>query len=320
VKTFLSFLFLTVVAFVGAAPLDSKVPVPFVKMDGLGNDFVLINMIDSTLPFDELIKSTPRICDRHFGIGCDGVVLLLPSTEAHFRMRIINSDGSEAEMCGNAIRCAAKLAFEDHIIHDATFTVETLAGIIVPVILFDQSGVITGVQVDMGPPRLQRSEIPMVGPAGRVINEPLKVSSGLTFNITCVNMGNPHTVTFVNDVWAVPLADWGPRIEALPVFPAKTNVEFAHVEKSSAGSYQIVMRVWERGAGITLACGTGACATLVASYLSERLPPIYDSFVDVVLPGGTLHIKWNPIGDEHVYMRGPATTVFRGIFSLPFPK
>lgn len=271
----------------------------FYKMHGLGNDFIMVDGFKEKIPLN-LAQTSCRLCDRHFGIGADGLILLLPSGMADVKMRIINSDGSEAEMCGNGIRCFAKLAYElGHVAAD-TFTVETLAGIMTPRLLL-QDGRVTAVTVDMGEPRLERSLVPMRGPEGPAIHEPLQVL-GETFYITSLLMGVPHTVIFVDDVGQIDVAKYGPEIEKHPIFPRKTNVGFVEVVSRNEMKY----RVWERGAGLTLACGTGACATMVAAVLNKKT----DRKARIHLPGGTLETEWAE--NNHVLMSGPAQLVFTG--------
>ncbi|MEW6065954.1 MAG: diaminopimelate epimerase [Bacillota bacterium] len=276
----------------------------FTKVHGLGNDFILVNAGTGQGFPDDYSTLAREMCDRRFGIGADGLVLLLDSEKADVRMRIINSDGSEPEMCGNAIRCVGKYLYEHGIVRKDEIKVETLAGIIVPHII-QNNGVVEAVRVDMGAPRLERAEIPMLGPAGRVINEPLEVA-GQTIYVTVVSMGNPHCVIFVEDVSAIPLADIGPRIETHPAFPRKTNVEFVQVVSPT----EVRMVVWERGAGITMACGTGACAVAVAGVLNG----LTEKHVTVHLPGGPLIIEWADNGT--VYMTGPAEEVFKGEYTV----
>ena len=273
----------------------------FTKMHGLGNDFIVVDGFKETLPHD-LSGMTARLCDRHFGIGADGLIVVLPSDKADFRMRIINSDGSEVEMCGNGIRCFAAYLYEAGLLKQAqdTFTVETLAGIMTPHLVL-QDRKVAAVTVDMGEPVLERSAVPMLGPAGQAINEPLEVL-GTTFPITAVSMGNPHCVIFVDNVEAIDLAKYGPALETHPAFPRKTNVHFVQV----LNSQELKMRVWERGVGPTLACGTGACATLVAAVSNGKA----ERQAKVHLPGGTLEIEWAE--NNHVYMTGSARTVFTG--------
>ena len=280
-------------------------PIEFVKMHGLGNDFIVVDCLTHPYDIELLIQATVPLCDRHFGIGGDGLILVLPSLTQDYHMRIINNDGSEAEMCGNGMRCFAKYLYEHGLSRQTTFTVETLAGVITPVLILDGDHV-KAVRVDMGEPRLERALIPMSGPAGEVVNESLRVN-GETLAVTAVSMGNPHAVIFVDDVAHFPVEQYGPLIEKHPVFPRKTNVEFVQVISPGA----LKMRVWERGAGITLACGTGACATLVAAVLTGNA----DRAASVELPGGPLVIAWND-ADNHVYMTGEAVEVFTGLVMI----
>ena len=280
--------------------------VQFVKMHGLGNDFVVVDCISHDYDVEALVEHAQELCKRSFGIGADGLILVLPGTKAPYRMRIINSDGSEPEMCGNGIRCFAKYLYDHGLTRETTLHVETLAGVIVPVISVED-GLVKSVSVNMGPPRLERGEVPMLGESGTVINEALHISGDTAFDITVLSMGNPHAVLFVNDVDHFPVEQYGPLIEQHPAFPRRTNVEFAQVISAE----HIKMRVWERGAGITLACGTGACATLVAAVLSGHARR--DATVE--LPGGSLHIVWSE-HDNNVYMTGPAEEVFTGVIAL----
>lgn len=281
----------------------------FTKVQGLGNDFVVVNMNEVSREEEKrltgnLAELAIKICDRNFGIGADGLVLLRPSSKADIAMQIINSDGSEAEMCGNAIRCVAKYAYERGLTGKTKLEVETAAGIMVPELIFEGSAV-TAVRVDMGTPRLEREQIPMNGPPGRVINEPLE-AEGSVYHITAISMGNPHCVIFVPDVSAVPLESLGPVLETHHVFPRKTNVEFVQV----LNDHEVRMRVWERGAGPTMACGTGACATAVAAALNG----LTGRKVRVHLYAGPLDIEWSD--DDRVYMTGPAEEVFTGNYPV----
>jgi diaminopimelate epimerase len=276
----------------------------FSKYQGLGNDFILIDNRHQSVPLitpEEAVK----MCDRHFGIGGDGVIFLLPKTgDTDYSMRIFNSDGSEPEMCGNGIRCLTKFIADLGEQHpqEATYKIHTLAGLITPTIL--SSG---EVRVDMGEPRLTAQEIPTTlnGSTEKVINSPLEIA-GESWLVTCVSMGNPHCITFVENVTTVPLAAIGPQFETHGIFPQKTNVEFIEV----VNPQYIKMRVWERGAGITLACGTGACASVVAGVLTHNC----ERQTTVELPGGCLDIEWKDT-DNHVYMTGPAKLVFQGVYS-----
>lgn len=273
----------------------------FVKMHGAGNDFVVIDGAKEIIAEEHLSALASHSCNRNLGIGGDGIILVLPSRVANFRMRMFNPDGSEAEMCGNGIRCFAKYVFDRKMHTDVVMTVETLGGI-KTLKLNAAGGKVQTVRVDMGEPRLLRSEIPMKGSANtKVIAEPLKVA-GKKFEITCVSMGNPHCVTFVDNVDNYPVEKIGREFENHPNFPQRTNVEFVEV----VNRQEIKMRVWERGAGETLACGTGACASAVASMLNDKT----NRKVTVHLRGGDLLIEW--MGDKKVYMTGPAEEVFEG--------
>jgi len=277
--------------------------IDFVKMHGLGNDFVLINCLNKSLGDSSFLSYlAKKLCDRNFGIGADGLMLILSSFKADLRMRIFNSDGSEAQMCGNGIRCFAKYAYENKLVSKNKFKVETLAGIIIPELTISNNNIL-GVKVNMGVPKLRRREIPMSGEdTTTVTDETLKINPEQTFKITCVSMGNPHCIIFVNDVQSIPINKIGPKIENHPLFPEKTNVEFIQV----LNKQEINFRVWERGAGETLACGTGACAALVAAVLNKKT----DRKTTVHLPGGDLDIQW--ANDGYVYMTGPAELVFSG--------
>jgi len=276
----------------------------FTKVHGLGNDFILVNKNEAKdLPRD-LAGLAIKICNRYFGVGADGLVLIGPGEEADLAMQIINSDGSEAEMCGNAIRCVAKYAYERGLVRKTKMAVETGAGIKLPELIIN-NGAVTAVRVDMGEPYLEREQIPMTGLPGRVVNEPL-VAGDDVFNITTVSMGNPHCVIFVPDIDAVPLENWGLRLETHPVFPRKTNVEFVQILNDN----EVRMRVWERGAGPTLACGTGACATAVAAVLNGHT----GRTVRVHLYNGALDIEWS--ADNHIYMTGSAEQVFTGDYPI----
>jgi diaminopimelate epimerase len=275
--------------------------IQFTKYQGLGNDFILVDNRHQTEPCLTPAQAI-QLCDRHFGIGGDGVIFTLPgSAGADYTMRIFNSDGSEPEMCGNGIRCMAGFItqLENKVGEQVTYKIHTGAGLIVPEILA------TGqIRVDMGEPRLAAAEIPttLAGADEQVIDRPITVA-GQEYLATCVSMGNPHCMIYVADVAVVPLTDIGPLFERHAVFPQKTNTEFVEVVKPN----YVKMRVWERGAGITLACGTGACATVVAGVLTNR----NERVCTVELPGGCLEIEWSA-ADNHVYMTGPAQVVFAG--------
>ena len=278
--------------------------IEFVKYQGLGNDFILVDNRSSS----ELIvspKQAIKLCDRHFGIGADGVIFALPGLEGtDYTMRIINSDGSEPEMCGNGIRCLAGFIadLEGNGDKEVQYRIHTLAGVISPQIMGDGQ-----VKVDMGLPKLLAKEIPttLSSPEQKVINQSLEVA-GKNWLVTCVSMGNPHCITFVEDVAAIDLALIGTQFEHHSAFPQKTNTEFIQVVRRD----RLKMRVWERGAGITLACGTGACAALVAGVLTVKC----DRKATVELPGGDLLIEWSE-PDQRLYMTGAQERVFAGTIS-----
>lgn len=277
--------------------------IEFAKAQGLGNDFVIVDALQSPPEVPDLSELAVRMCDRNFGIGADGLILVHPSTVADYRMQIINSDGSEPEMCGNGIRCFCRYLL-DRNRAKTPMTVETLAGIMTVDIVFT-GGRGVGFRVNMGKPRLDAREIPVVGYDGQVVSQPLRVD-GRTYDISCVSMGNPHCVIFVDSVTDVPLELVGPMIETHAAFPRKTNVEFVEV----IGPSEIKLRVWERGAGVTLACGTGTCASVVASALNGRT----GRSATAHLPGGDLQIEWCDTGD--VFMTGPAEEVFTGRYRV----
>ncbi|MDH7602843.1 MAG: diaminopimelate epimerase [Armatimonadota bacterium] len=277
----------------------------FAKLHGAGNDFVVVDGSEEKIPEQKLPQVAKHICDRHFGIGADGLILVLPSKVANFKMRIFNPDGSEAEMCGNGVRVFAKYVYDLKMHEDTIMTVETLAGI-KTLKLNTAGGKVQSVRVDMGEPKLLRSEIPMRGtPGTKVIAEPLRVG-GKKIEVTCVSMGNPHCVTFVDGVDHYPVEKMGPLIENHPSFPARTNVEFVEVLNPE----EIKVRTWERGAGETLACGTGSCAAVVAGYLNEKT----SRRVTVHLRGGDLFIEW--AGNNRLFMTGPAEEVFEGNINI----
>ena len=288
----------------------------FTKMHGLGNDFVMIDCLESEPIATEHLESfSEAVCVRHFGVGADGVILILPDEHADYRMRMWNPDGSESEMCGNGIRCFAKYLYDAGHVDAQSVSVATALGLqSIEILDGGQRGARDlRVRVDMGAPRLQRSQIPMASLEGNghdhhVINEPLEVE-GEELRITAVSMGNPHVVIFVDDVEEVPLKELGFAIEHHEAFPARTNVHFVKV----IGPHKLWMRTWERGAGDTLACGSGACAVAVAAALNGKLP-IDDRRALVHLPGGDLEIEW--AANDHVYMTGPATTAFEGEIDL----
>ncbi|MDY6804827.1 MAG: diaminopimelate epimerase [Cyanobacteriota bacterium] len=278
--------------------------IKFTKYHGLGNDFILIDNRHQSEPILTQNQAV-QLCDRHFGIGADGVIFALPTKVegTDYTMRIFNSDGSEPEMCGNGIRCLAKFIADLDSEKKTEYRIHTLAGLMIPKLLPDGL-----VKVDMGLPKLLASEIPttLATAESKVVEQPLEVE-GKVWPVTCVSMGNPHCITFVEDVASIPLETLGPKFEHHSVFPERTNTEFIQVIEPN----YIKMLVWERGAGATLACGTGACASVVAGVLSGKC----DRLVTVELPGGPLEIEWSEI-DQKVYMNGPAQKVFVGEWSL----
>ncbi|MNC10132.1 Diaminopimelate epimerase [compost metagenome] len=276
----------------------------FTKMHGLGNDFILVEG-ETQLPADASGLAV-KLCDRFFGIGADGLVYILPSDKADFMMRIMNSDGSEAEQCGNAIRCVAKYVYDRGLTDKTEVTIETVGAGAQKVQLTVENGKAVKVKVDMGAPILKGLQVPTTVDADRVIDHPIEVD-GREFRFTAVSMGNPHCVIYVDDAVSFDLHNWGPKLEKHPMFPRKVNVEFATVKSRD----YVDMRVWERGAGPTLACGTGACATLVSSVLNG----LADRTAVVSLKGGELLIEWNE-ADNHVYMTGPAQEVYTGKLSV----
>jgi diaminopimelate epimerase len=277
--------------------------IEFTKYQGLGNDFVLVDNRGQAEPLLTPEQSI-QVCDRHFGVGADGVIFLLPGKSgANYSMRIYNSDGSEPEMCGNGIRCLARFIADLERGSTQTYTIQTLAGLITPEVLTDGQ-----VKVNMGSPRLLAQEIPttLAAPDEKVVDVTLEVA-GQVWALTCVSMGNPHCITFVGDVGAIALEQLGPQFEHHEAFPQRTNTEFIEVVRSD----YLKMRVWERGAGITLACGTGACAALVAGVLTGRCA----NAATIELPGGSLYIEWSAL-DQAVFMTGPAQKVFTGVLQL----
>ncbi len=271
----------------------------FTKMHGLGNDFILIDSRE--LKLDNLPELSRRLCNRHFGIGADQILLLDNSKSADFKMRIFNADGSEVEMCGNGIRCFAKYIWDRKLSDKKVLMVETLAGIMKPEKVDDNM-----IKVDMGEPRFRPQEIPVnIDHQPPVVDYPLRIYK-TEFKITCVSMGNPHAVIFVDDLKKLSVSQIGPLIENHSIFPKKTNVEFVEVLNDK----EINMRVWERGAGETMACGTGASAAVVAA----NIKGLTSKSVLVHLSGGDLFIEW--AADNHVYMKGSAVEVFEGIIEI----
>jgi len=283
------------------------VDIHFYKYHGLGNDYIIINIDENKLPDNFRTKSllARKLCQRHFSIGSDGILFAQSPTSDQFdyQMQIFNPDGSEAEMCGNGIRMFVKYLYTHNIKKKKYYKIETKAGLIVPELLFE-NGEIVGIKVNMGTPRLLRSQIPMIGPEGKVINEEFIVDNEVV-HITCVNMGNPHCIVFVDDINEIDI-NLGRKIEIDKKFPDRINVEFVQILNKK----EIKIRVWERGVGETLACGTGACASVVAAILNSKI----ENKAIVHLKGGELEIFWENRTD--VYMTGPAEEVFEGTIHI----
>ena len=275
----------------------------FTKMHGLGNDYVYVNC------FEEKIDNPPAVArfvsDRHFGIGSDGLIMINPSKTADFEMEMYNADGSRGEMCGNGIRCVAKYVYDYGLTDKTQISVETLGGIKY-LDLTVEDGKVSLVKVDMGKPELEADLIPIISEREQVIDEPIEVD-GKEYHMTGVSMGNPHAVIYVDDVKGLDLEKIGPKFENHERFPKRINTEFVHcIDRQTVG-----MRVWERGSGETLACGTGACAVAVSSILNN----LTDTQVTVKLLGGDLQIEWDREKDR-VFMTGPATVVFDGVIDI----
>ena len=275
----------------------------FTKMQGLGNDYVYVNCMEQMV--EDAAETARRVSDRHFGIGSDGLILICPSDKADFEMRMYNADGSRGEMCGNGIRCVGKYVYDYGLTDKTSLSVETLGGI-KHLFLEVEGGKVSLVKVDMGPAILEPEKIPVTAEGSRVVDEPLQVD-GKTFRMTCVSMGNPHAVIYVDDVQGMDLEKTGPSFENHERFPNRINTEFAHVLDRNT----VEMRVWERGSGETLACGTGACAVAVVSILNGYT----EDQVTVRLLGGDLKIEWDREANK-VYMTGPAEVVFDGEIRL----
>lgn len=270
------------------------------KIHGLGNDYIYIEALEQTI--DDPAELSRRMSHRRFGVGADGIILVQPSAIADFRMRIYNADGSEAEMCGNGLRGFGKYVFERGLTSKERMAIETGAGVL-EVQVLPAEGRVERARINLGAPRLDREEIPMDGPPGRVLNEALRVN-GTTVEVTAVSMGNPHCVIFVDDVETAPVTKLGPQIETHPTFPRRTNVEFVQV----VGPGEVRQRTWERGSGETWACGTGAAAVTVAGALTDRT----QRTLVVHLTGGDLDVEWAEAGD--VIQTGPTVEVFRGVW------
>lgn len=283
----------------------------FTKMQGCGNDYVYINCFEENVTDPSALSAA--MSDRHFGVGSDGLVLIMPSEECDCRMRMFNSDSSEAEMCGNAIRCVGKFVHDRGIINKDVISVETLAGTKILNLKFNEKGETVSVTVDMGEPVLEAASVPVISEGESPVKD-LRISShDRDFTFTCVSMGNPHAVAFIDEsVKDFDIKKYGSVVETDSHFPRKTNVEFVECVDDT----HLKMRVWERGAGETLACGTGACATVVAAVLNGK---VKREPVEVKLLGGALTIEWSE-KDNHVYMTGPAEFSFDGVWLIPACK
>lgn len=287
----------------------------FTKMHGLGNDYVYVNGFKEQI--DDPVGLAQVISDRHTGIGSDGLILILPSDKADARMRIYNADGSEAEMCGNGLRCVAKYVYEHGLAQsrgpftvpgttespfDSSLSLETGNGVLTVGLTTDADGQVTQICVDMGTPKLLPDQIPVTLEGSQIVDTPIQTDHG-EFLMTCVSMGNPHAVLFTEDVAGIALSQVGPAVETHELFPNRTNAHWVEI----LGPNEIRMITWERGSGITQACGTGACACCVAAVLTGKAQRECTAH----LPGGDLHLHWNQ-QDNHVYMTGPAVEVFHG--------
>lgn len=290
----------------------------FTKMQGLGNDYVYVNCFEEKVA--DPVKLAQVVSDRHFGVGSDGLILIYPSKTADVKMRIFNADGSEAEMCGNGVRCVAKYTYEHKLAKagepiavpgqpsfSASLNIETGSGIVTVGLAIDKNDKVQQACVNMGKPVLAAKDIPVNLPVKEVIEQPMQFLNR-AFVMTCVSMGNPHSVFFCKDINLIELEKFGPAIEKHGIFPHRTNVHFVQINNSK----EFTMKTWERGSGITLACGTGACACCVAAALTERT----ERTCTAHLPGGELDLNWCE-EDNCVYMTGPAVEVFEGIFAWP---
>lgn len=273
----------------------------FTKMHGAGNDYVYVNCFEEDI--ENIEQTAKQVSDRHFGIGSDGLVLILPSQVADFKMDMYNADGSQGKMCGNAIRCVAKYVYDNKMTDKKEIAIETLSGIKY-IKVKTQSDKVTGATVNMGQPILNAKDIPTTFDGEMVVNKNINVA-GVDVFVTCVSMGNPHCITFVPNVDDLKLENIGPDFENFEAFPDRINTEFVELIDDNT----IKMRVWERGSGETLACGTGACASVVASILCGHCKKDMD--IKVILLGGELIIRWDS-ESNNVFMTGPATTVFTG--------
>jgi diaminopimelate epimerase len=277
----------------------------FTKMHGLGNNYIYVNMFEETIPEERLSDLAVKVSNVHTGIGSDGLILICPSDKAPVKMRIFNNDGSEGKNCGNGLRCVAKYAYEHKLVNEKVFPIETLSGL-VQAEVHDENGIVKSVTIDMGQPRLKRSEIPMIGEeTEQVVSEKIEFQ-GKTYEMTAVSMGNPHVIFYVHDINQAPVTTLGPVVEKDSRFPEGINVEFVEVVSPT----ELNFRVWERGSGVTQACGTGACAAVVASVLNRKTERNKETIVH--LAGGDLVINWTKEGN--VLMTGPCETICTGVY------
>ncbi|MCH1624578.1 diaminopimelate epimerase [Fredinandcohnia quinoae] len=276
----------------------------FTKMHGLGNNYIFFNLLETSMGEQDFAKLSKKVSNVNFGIGSDGIILIGSSDVADFQMRIFNADGSEGRNCGNGLRCVAKYLFDHMYAATRDFTIETLGGVVRVEVEVDKRQIVRYVTVDMGTPKLLKGMIPMAGnPSSTAINEPISIGAKL-FHMTCVSMGNPHAIQFVDDIEDYPLSTNGPIIEHSNLFPERVNVGIVTVRNRNELNY----RVWERGSGITMACGTGACAAVVAATLNDMI----DKYIPITvhLPGGDLTVSWDE--HDHVWMRGQAEYICHG--------
>jgi diaminopimelate epimerase len=275
-------------------------PLTFTKMHGLGNDYIYISLFDQELPDPGTLA--PVISDRHRGVGGDGLILICPDDKADARMEMYNADGSRSQMCGNGIRCVAKYVHDRGLSRNNPLTIASDAGPLTLDLTLDDAGLVSEVRVDMGEPILEPARIPVALPGDSIVNTPMPLGPEI-ISVTCVSMGNPHAVIFVDQLARVPLRTLGPQMERHPLFPERINTHWVQVVSRD----YVKMATWERGSGPTLACGTGASAVCVAGVLNR----LTDRCITAELPGGKLRIEWDEAGN-HVFKTGPATEVFTG--------
>ena len=276
----------------------------FTKMHGLGNNYIIFNLLTSSMEEQDLTSLAKAVSDVNFGIGSDGMILICPSERADFRMRIFNKDGSEGKNCGNGLRCVAKYLFDRNLATTNSFSIETLGGVVGVMVTSSQEKATEFITIDMGEPKLLKGMIPMQGdPSTTTIHEPYFIG-GKEYHLTCVSMGNPHAILFVENVNEISLEEIGPVFEHAELFPERVNLGIIHV----INDHEIDYRVWERGSGITMACGTGACAAVVAASLNEKVEKY--QHIKVHLPGGDLEITWDE--NNHIWKKGTAEYICHG--------